>query len=511
MSNRNRPHYIADIGLEVHVQLKTKSKMFCSCPNMIEYDMDILPEDAGKLVRSSGEDSYPSLAPNTYICPVCTGQPGVLPVKNKEAVELAVRAGIALNCKIEKFSVFARKNYFYPDLPKDYQISQYELPLASGGFIDVGDRKVRLVRAHLEEDAGKLLHFIGSKPVDGSLVDLNRCGIPLLEIVSEPDMDSPQIAFDYLKTLRRILRYAGVSDCDMEKGSLRCDCNISVRHSKAEPLGVKTEIKNMNSFKELKDASAYEIERQKKLLDGEEKVVQETRLWNSSGGKTFSMRSKEEAADYRYFPDPDLKPLYISPENIEQERKKLPELPQSVKKRFMEKGLSEYQADVLTDEKAMADYFDEVLKQVPQGGMEEAANIVITYLLAEFNKQVVSLDSFLSRVKPFYISELVKLRSEGKINKQVLKTLFPRMVSKGVSPCELVNDIDIVSDEAALVKFAEEAIKANVSSWSDYISGKEKASGRIIGYVMKQTKGAADPEMVKKILEGLRNEKNSGN
>jgi len=479
MSIRNRPQYIADIGLEVHVQLKTKSKMFCSCP-----------------VDSTSP-------PNTNICPVCTGQPGVLPVKNKEAVALAVRAGIALNCKVEKFSVFARKNYFYPDLPKDYQISQYELPLASRGFIEVGDRKVRLVRAHLEEDAGKLLHFIGSKPVDGSLVDLNRCGTPLLEIVSEPDMDSPQIAFDYLKTLRRILRYAGVSDCDMEKGSLRCDCNISVRRSKDEPLGVKTEIKNMNSFKELKDASAYEIERQKKLLDGGEKVVQETRLWNSSAGKTFSMRSKEEAADYRYFPDPDLKPLYISSEKIEEERKKLPELPQSVKKRFMEMGLSGYQADVLTDEKTLSDYFAEVLKQVPQDGIEEAANIVITYLLAEFNKQVlpVELPLFLSRVKPSYISELVKLRSEGKINKQVLKTLFPKMVREDVSPRELVKDVNIVSDEAALVKFAEDAIKANASSWTDYKEGREKASGRIIGYVMKQSAGSADPEAVKKILE----------
>lgn len=261
----------------------------------------------------------------------------------------------------------------------------------------------------------------------------------------------------------------------------------------------------MNSFKELKDASTYEIERQKKLLDEGEKVVQETRLWNSSRGKTFSMRSKEEAADYRYFPDPDLKPLYISPEKIEQERKKLPELPQVVKKRFMKKGLSEYQADILTDEKAMADYFDEVLKQVLSGAAPEAANIVITYLLAEFNKQVLSLGDFLSRIKSSYISELVKLRLEGRINKQVLKTLFPRMVSEGVSPRELVKDVNIVSDEAALVKFAEEAIKANASSWSDYISGKEKAAGRIIGYVMKQTKGAADPEMVKKILEGLRN------
>ncbi|MFH1957475.1 MAG: Asp-tRNA(Asn)/Glu-tRNA(Gln) amidotransferase subunit GatB [bacterium] len=472
--------YIADIGLEVHVQLKTKSKLFCSCP-----------------VDSTSP-------PNTNICPVCTGQPGVLPVKNKEAVALAVRAGIALNCKIEKFSVFARKNYFYPDLPKDYQISQYELPLASGGFVEVGDRKVRLVRAHLEEDAGKLLHFIGSVPVDGSLVDLNRCGTPLLEIVSEPDIDSPQLSFDYLKTLRRILRYAGVSDCDMEEGSLRCDCNISVRRSKAEPLGVKTEIKNMNSFKELKDASAYEIERQKRLLDDGEKVVQETRLWNSSGGKTVSMRSKEEAADYRYFPDPDLKPLYVSPEKIDEERKKLPELPQSVKKRFIEHGLSEYQADVLTDEKVLADYFDEVLKQVPPGGMPEAANIVITYLLAEFNKQVLSLSDFLNRVKTAYISELVKLRAEGKINKQVLKTLFPEMAGKGVSPRELVKNVNIVSNEAALIKFVEEAIEANASSWSDYKDGREKASGRIIGYVMKQSRGAADPAAVKKILERLR-------
>ncbi|MCD6312095.1 MAG: Asp-tRNA(Asn)/Glu-tRNA(Gln) amidotransferase subunit GatB [Elusimicrobia bacterium] len=479
MDNRNRPHYITDIGLEVHVQLKTKTKMFCSCP-----------------VDSKSP-------PNTNICPVCTGQPGVLPVKNEEAVSLGVRAALALNCKVEKFSVFARKNYFYPDLPKAYQISQYELPIATGGFVEVGERKVRLTRAHLEEDAGKLLHAIGSEVVDGSLVDLNRCGTPLLEIVSEPDIDSPQLAFDYLKTLRRLMRYAGVSDCDMEEGSLRCDCNISIRRSKDEPLGVKAEIKNMNSFKELRDASSYEIERQKRLVSAGEKIVQETRLWDSSKGKTFSMRSKEGAADYRYFPDPDINPVYISQDMLEKEKSKLPELPRAVKQRFMERGLSEYQADILTDEKVLADYFDEVLRGVPPDGQAEAANIVISNLLAEFNQQTLSLEHFLDSVKASYICELVKLRKEGKINKQVLKTLFPKMVKDGVPPGELVKDVNIVSDESAIIKLVEEAIAANAPSWDDYKSGKEKASGRIVGHVMKNSRGAADPASVMKILKRM--------
>ncbi|MEA2082413.1 MAG: Asp-tRNA(Asn)/Glu-tRNA(Gln) amidotransferase subunit GatB [Elusimicrobiota bacterium] len=468
--------YIADIGLEVHVQLKTRTKMFCSC----------------------AVDSQSP--PNTNICPVCTGQPGVLPVKNKEAVLLGIRGGLVLNCRIEKFSVFERKNYFYPDLPKAYQISQYELPLAAGGFVEVGERRVRLTRAHLEEDAGKLLHAIGSEKVDGSLVDLNRCGTPLLEIVSEPDIDSPQLAFDYLKTLRRLMRYAGVSDCDMEKGSLRCDCNISVRRSKDEALGVKAEIKNMNSFKELRDASSYEIERQKRLLDSGEKVVQETRLWNSSKGKTFSMRSKEEAADYRYFPDPDLKPVYVSAAMLKEEREKIPVLPHEVKKRFMGMGVTEYQADILTDEKVMADYFDEVLALAPSDGQGEAANIVITHLLAEFNRQALPFEEFLAGVPVKHICELVELRKEEKINKQVLKKIFPKMVKEGVSPRELVKGINIVSDESAIIKLVEDAVAANAPSWEDYKSGKEKASGRIVGHVMKNSRGTADPATVMKIL-----------
>ncbi|PKN00168.1 MAG: Asp-tRNA(Asn)/Glu-tRNA(Gln) amidotransferase GatCAB subunit B [Elusimicrobia bacterium HGW-Elusimicrobia-2] len=471
--------FIVSIGLEVHVQLKTKTKMFCSC---------------------AADSQSP---PNTNICPVCTGQPGVLPVKNEEAVLLGIRAGLALNCKIEKFSVFERKNYFYPDLPKAYQISQCELPLATGGFVEVNDRKVRLTRAHLEEDAGKLLHFIGSEPVDGSLVDLNRCGTPLLEIVSEPDIDSPQLAFDYLKTLRRIMRYAGVSDCDMEEGSLRCDCNISIRRSEDEPLGVKAEIKNMNSFKELKDASAYEIERQKKLVEGGGQVIQETRLWNSSKGKTFSMRSKEEAADYRYFPDPDLKPVYVSAGMLTKEKEALPSLPLEMKKKFLSRGLSEYQADILTDEKVLADYFDEVIAGVTPDGQEEAANIVISYLLAEFDQSALSLEELKKIVPPVHICELVKLRKEGKINKQVLKTIFPKMVKDGASPRDLAGDVDIVSDESAIIKLAEEAVKANTSSWEDYKSGKEKASGRIVAHVMKESRGAADPATVMKILKRM--------
>ena len=468
--------YVPAIGLEVHVQLKTKSKMFCSCST-----------DFGA-------------PPNTNICPVCTGQPGVLPTKNKKAIELAIRAGLVLNCKIQKYSLFARKNYFYPDLPKAYQISQYELPISKEGFLMVGDKKIRIIRAHLEEDAGKLLHYIGSTPVDGSLVDLNRCGIPLLEIVSYPDIDSPQMAFDYLKTLRRLLRYAGISDCDMEKGSLRCDCNVSVRKI-GEKLGVKTEIKNMNSFKEVKDALTYEIERQTKVLKEGGKIFQETRLWNPKQGKTFAMRRKEEAHDYRYFPDPDLRPIFLSEEMISEQKKQIPELPADRKKRYTEMGLSEYQADVIIDEKELADYFEKVAQN---SNPCEAANIIITHLLRQINEKNIPYSQI--PLDPQNLSELVNLKTDGKITPQIIKRIFPEMFEKNENPKKLLENIEVVTDEGEIKRIVMDAIQKNAQAWSDYKAGNEKASGRIIGFVMKQTKGSADPVKVKKILEELKNE-----
>ncbi|MCD6413571.1 MAG: Asp-tRNA(Asn)/Glu-tRNA(Gln) amidotransferase subunit GatB [Elusimicrobia bacterium] len=474
--------FIPTIGLEVHVQLKTKSKMFCSCST-----------DFGA-------------APNTNICPVCTGQPGVLPAKNKRAIELAVRAGLVLNCRIEKYSVFARKNYFYPDLPKAYQISQYELPITRDGFVKLSGKKIGIIRAHLEEDAGKLLHYIGSVPVDGSLVDLNRCGVPLLEIVSYPDIDSPETAFEYLKTLRRLLRYAEISDCDMEKGSLRCDCNVSVRRSVDEPLGVKTEIKNMNSFREVREAIAYEIERQKKVLSDGGKIYQETRLWNGRKGVTVEMRRKEEAADYRYFPEPDLTPIFIDEKIIEEQRKLIPKLPAERKEKLFEMGLSEYQVDVLVEERKLCDYF---IAASENSNPKEVANLIITNLLGEMNKKRLDIEEV--KLNPLFVGELADLKASGKISAQVVKRIFPQMFEKNIPPSQLLKNLNIVSDEGKLEKLVWEGISENSSAWEDYKMGKEKASGRIIGWVMKKTRGSSDPATVKKILERLKDEKDFDN
>ena len=469
--------YIPTIGLEVHVQLKTKSKMFCSCST-----------DFGA-------------PPNTNICPVCTGQPGVLPTKNRKAIELAVRAGLVLNCRIEKYSVFARKNYFYPDLPKAYQISQYELPITKEGFVDLDGKRIRIVRAHLEEDAGKLLHFIGSTPVDGSLVDLNRCGVPLLEIVSYPDIDSPQMAFEYLKTLRRLLRYAGISDCDMEKGSLRCDCNVSVRPFNSAKLGVRTEIKNMNSFKEVRDAIAYEIERQKKVLSEGGKIYQETRLWDARAGRTVEMRRKEEASDYRYFPDPDLAPVFVDEKMIEEQRRLIPKLPEELSKELTEMGLSEYQARVLVEERELCDYF---LAASARADKKETANIIITNFLGETNKKGIGIADV--KLNPSFVGKLADMKAKGEISAQVVKRIFPEMFEKNVPPEEILKSLSVVSNEGELEKLLKEAISENAPAWKDYKSGKEKASGRIIGWVMKKTKGSSDPAALKKILEKLKSE-----
>jgi len=472
-------NYETVIGLEVHVHLKTKSKLFCGCST-----------EFGSV-------------PNSNICPVCTGQPGTLPVLNKKAVEFAVLTGLATNCKIAKHSIFARKNYFYPDLPKNYQISQYELPLCEKGFLEIEidgiPKKIGITRIHLEEDAGKLLHAIGSQELDYSLVDYNRTGIPLLEIVSEPDISSPDEAYQYLTNLKAILRYIGISDCDMEKGSLRCDANISLRIVGEKKLGTKVELKNMNSFKAIRDALNYEIERQKEALNLNEKIVQDTRLWDEKSGETVSMRSKEQAHDYRYFPEPDLAPVEIDEKFLNDIRKNLVELPKDRKKRFIEKfGFSDYDAGVLTSEKSLADYFESVVNIVNEPKL--ISNWITTELLGKLNAE--NKDIISSPVSSENLAEMIKLISDGTISGKIAKTVFEQMYNTGKSASEIVKEQGLVqiSDEKEIEKLVGEAIAENQKAAAEFKAGKQQAIGALVGSVMKKSRGKANPKLVNEIL-----------
>jgi aspartyl-tRNA(Asn)/glutamyl-tRNA(Gln) amidotransferase subunit B len=472
--------YETIIGLEVHVQLKTESKLFCAC---------------------STEFGAP---PNTHTCPVCTGMPGTLPVINKKAVEYAIRSALALNCQVASRSIFARKNYFYPDLPKNYQISQYEEPLAQNGYLEIrtnsGNRKVGVTRINLEEDAGKLLHDIGSREIDGSLVDFNRCGVPLLEIVSSPDIKSPEEAYTYLTKLKSILRYLEVSDCDMEKGSLRCDANVSLRMAGEKELGVKAEVKNMNSFKAIQKALEYEVNRQIKALNSKEKLVQETRLWDERKGRTCLMRSKEEARDYRYFPEPDLVPLVVEQGWIEEVRKSIPELPDKRRERFIrEYRLSEYDAGVLTAEKALADYFEEVVKI--HSNPKAVTNWVMVELLGRLN--AVNKEVKESPVSPGQLAELLKLIEKGTISGKIAKTVFEEMFNTGKSPQVIVKEKNLVqiTGEKEIGKIVEEVLKENPGAIEEYRKGKEKALSHLVGQIMRKTQGKANPQMVNRILK----------
>ncbi len=498
--------YETVIGLEVHVQLKTKSKIFCTC---------------------STEFGAPA---NTNVCPVCSGMPGVLPVINQMAVEYALRASLALNCRIAPLSVFARKNYFYPDLPKNYQISQYENPLATDGFVEIllnGHRKrIRIIRVHLEEDAGKLLHAVGSRKIEGSLVDFNRCGIPLLEIVSHPEISTPREAYEYLSTLKSILQYAGVSNCNMEEGSLRCDANVSIAGAsglnKADTiqerkLGTKTEVKNMNSFKAVKSALEYEVQRQKQLLERGEKVVQETRLWNEEVQRTCSMRSKEEAHDYRYFPEPDLVPLKISQDWINRIKANLPELPLMRKQRFIKDyGLSEYDAGVLTSEKELADYFEEAVcemrnakwgipaslrSQGEQDIEKQLSNWITVELLGKLNASNKTISE--SPVSPEQLTELLALMNRGTISGKMAKSVFDEMFSTGNNPEEIVKKKGLIqiTDTAEIGKLVEEVIKENPDAVTKIKEGKDRAISHLVGQVMRKTQGKANPQMVNRILK----------
>jgi len=472
--------YETIIGLEVHVQLKTESKLFCGCSTKF------------------------GAPPNTHACPVCTGMPGVLPVLNKRAVEYAIKSALALNCRVATRSIFARKNYFYPDLPKNYQISQYEEPLAQNGYLEIatdnGKRKVGITRINLEEDAGKLLHYIGSREIDGSLVDFNRCGVPLLEIVSSPDINSPKEAYAYLITLKSVLRYLEVSDCDMEKGSLRCDANVSLRLVGKKELGVKAEVKNMNSFRAIQKALEYEVRRQIEALESREKIVQETRLWDEKRERTYPMRSKEEAHDYRYFPEPDLVSLIVDGKWIEEIRKTIPELPESRRERFMrEYGLSEYDAGVLTAEKGLADYFEEALKLYSNAKV--VSNWITVELLGRLN--AVNKEIRDSPVSAGQLTELLNLMEKRIISGKIAKTVFEEMFNTGKSPEVILEEKELVqiTDEKEIGKMVDEVLKENVAAVEEYRKGKEKALVHLVGQIMKKTQGKANPQMVNRILK----------
>jgi len=469
------------IGLEVHVQLNTKTKLFCNCST--EFGAE----------------------PNSNTCPVCMGYPGVLPRLNKEALEKAILVGLALNCKVARYTKFDRKSYFYPDLPKGYQISQYDMPLNYEGYLefempDGTIKKVRIIRAHLEEDAGKLIHS-----GNVSYVDLNRAGVPLVEIVSYPDMFSVDEAYYYLQTLRNTMKYIGVSDVNMEEGSLRVDANVSVRRKGDTKLGTKVEIKNMNSFNFLKKALEYEIKRQISLLEKGEKIVQETRLFDVESGKTFTMRTKEEAEDYRYFPDPDLPPVVLTDEYVESLKRKLPELPYQKYKRFIEQyNLPKYDASILTESRELADYFEEAVKHY-KGDPKKVSNWIMSEVLRYLNETNKEITDF--TVKPYQIAELLRLMDENKINIKIAKTIFPEMIQTGKDSSKIVEERGLiqVSDEGQIEEICKLVLQENPAEVEKYKSGKTNVIGFLVGQVMKKTQGKADPKLVNQILSKLLN------
>ncbi|GFK92680.1 Aspartyl/glutamyl-tRNA(Asn/Gln) amidotransferase subunit B [Fundidesulfovibrio magnetotacticus] len=470
------PQYEAVIGLEVHAQLLTRSKIFCACSTAF------------------GQD------PNENVCPVCAGMPGVLPVLNATAVEYAAKMGMAVECAVNPVSVFARKNYFYPDLPKGYQISQYENPVCERGRVDIlvdaVPKTIGVTRIHMEEDAGKNIH---SQADNASYVDLNRACVPLIEIVSEPDMRSSEEAVAYLKELRSILVYLGICDGNMEEGSFRCDANISIRPVGQKEFGTRTEIKNVNSFRHVRQAIDYEIQRQKDCLEDGEPIVQETRLYNPEKNVTVSMRGKEEAHDYRYFPDPDLVPLRIAPEKLERWRAELPELPRAKRARFMEDfGLSAYDADVLTAERDVAEYFEACV--AAGGDPKKSANWIMSEFLRELAEAKISAKA--ARLRPADLAKLVAVIDSGLISGKIAKQIFPELFAQGGDPEALVKAKGLVqiSDTSALEAAIDAVIAANPAEAEAFRGGKTKLMGFFVGQVMKATRGQANPGLVNELL-----------
>jgi len=474
--------YETVIGLEIHSELKTNTKIFCGCATTFGAEQ------------------------NTNVCPVCLGLPGVLPVINKRVVEFAIKAGIALNCKINKFSKFDRKNYYYPDLPKNFQTSQFDLPIAEFGYVDIEVdgkvKRIRITRIHMEEDAGKLVHSGTTiKDSASSNVDYNRTGVPLIEIVSEPDISSPAEARAYMEKVKSVLEYLDVSNCKMEEGNLRADVNVSLRKVGATELGTKAEMKNLNSFKMIENALAYEIERQEEILDDGGHIVQETRTWDDAKGITLSMRTKEAAQDYRYLPEPDLLPIITTDEEIEEYRRGLPELPDARKERFMEKfDLSSYDALVLTTSRQMADYFDAALRN----GAD--AKLVANWIMGDLSKHLnlENKDISESLVTAENLAAMVTLISKGTISSKIAKTVFEQMWKTGDDPEKIVKEKGLVqiTDTKAIEEIVDAVIAANPKPVEDYKGGNAKSIGFLVGQVMKQSKGKANPGVVNDLLKG---------
>ena len=471
--------YIPVIGLEIHAELLTKSKVFCTCS----------AEFGG--------------SPNSRCCPVCTGMPGTLPVINQTAVQYAVKAGFALGCNINKFSVFDRKNYFYPDLPKAYQISQLQRPLCIDGLVEIetekGKKNIRINRIHLEEDAGKLIH---DDSFSGTLVDFNRCGVPLIEIVSEPDMRSAEEVIAYLEKLRMTIQYLGASDCKMQEGSMRADVNLSVREKGTKEFGTRTEMKNIGSFKAIAHAIEAETARQIDLIESGEKVVQETRRWNDDQGYSYAMRSKEDAQDYRYFPEPDLVPIVVSDEWLQQIRDNQPELHDEKLARYIaEFGLPEYDAQILTSEKKLADLFEAT------SAICNKPKKVSNWLMGETMRLLKDreMDAEDLRFSPEHLAKIIELTEAGTINNSVAKEVFEKVFDEDIDPERYVEEHGLKSDndEDALRATIEQIVKDNPQSVEDYHNGKEKAIGFLVGQTMKATKGKANPGIVNKILKEL--------
>ena len=468
--------YEAVIGMEVHAQLLTESKMFCRC-----------------------SADYAAAEPNTHVCPVCLGMPGMLPVINQKAVEYTVMTALALNCQIPEFSKFDRKNYFYPDLPKGYQISQYDLPLSRDGWLDIevdGEtRRIGIERVHLEEDTAKLSHLGGH-----SLVDFNRAGVPLMEIVSQPDIRTPEEARQYLTKLRTILRYLGVSSGNMEEGAMRCEANISLRPEGRSELGTKVEVKNLNSFHSVKQALEYEIERQARVLETGGRIEQVTMGWDEARGVTVVQRSKEYAHDYRYFPEPDLPPLVLSREWVEGIKARLPELPDARRERFTEQyGLSRYDAEVLTAERPVADYFEACVRAYP------AAKTVANWVTGELFRLLKAADAGIETVKitPDALAELLTLVEKGTISISIAKDVFGEMFETGRAAVQIVQEKGLaqISDAEELSRLVEQVIAENPGPAADYLAGKEPVLRFLVGQVMKATRGKANPQLVTKLLK----------
>ena len=473
--------YTTVIGLEVHAELKTKSKAFCSCSTAFGAE------------------------PNTHVCPVCLGMPGALPVLNKQVVEFAIRAGLALNCEIQKFNKFDRKNYFYPDLAKNYQISQWDEPICLRGHIDINvdgnEKRIGITRIHMEEDAGKLVHSGATITTsDSSAVDYNRAGVPLIEIVSEPDMRSAKEARAYMDNLKAILEYTDVCDCKMQEGSLRCDANISIMPEGAKEFGTRAEIKNLNSFRALERAIEYEVERQREIIEDGGHVIQETRTWDDAKGITLGMRSKEEAFDYRYFPEPDLVPVEIDDAWINRVKDELPELPVQRQARLMQEfGLSDYDARLIVSTKAMAEYFDKAVANSKDAKL--VANWLLGDVSAYLNNENKEIGEF--QVTPENLGQLTNLIKDGVLSSKLAKKVFTEMLKENKAPKQLVKDLGLeqVSDTGAIEKFVDEAIAENPQSVADFKAGKDRAIGFLVGQIMKKSHGKANPGMVQQLLK----------